>query len=304
MTNTKPTKNRILFIINPASGKRKKQDISNLIHEKIDADRFEINISYTESPGHASRLSKKAVDSGVDVIVAVGGDGTINEVASEMINSEVILGIIPGGSGNGLARHLGIPHDVPKALTLINECHSTKIDTAQVNGMPFVSIAGTGFDALVAKKFAKSQQRGFIAYFNIVTQYYFKYKPRKYKLLFDDHPSITLRALFISFANSNQFGYNTTIAPNAKLNDGKLDICIVKKPELIEIPVIANLLLLKRIDKSEHVSIIQSSGLVVKRKKKSMVNIDGEPVKTENTLHIKINPLSLNVIIPKNVKKR
>jgi len=304
MIPAEPRKKSILFIINPISGKKKKQDISKQIIARLNSSRFEIDIKTTDSAGHARKISREAVELKVDVIVAVGGDGTINEVASEMINSDAILGIIPGGSGNGLARHLGIPHSVPKALQLINECHSTKIDTATINDVPFISIAGIGFDALIAKEFARSQQRGFITYFNIITQQFIKYKPKKYHLFFDDQPPLNTRAFFISFANSNQFGYNTTIAPNAKLNDGKLDVCIVKKPELFEIPGIANLLLLKRIDRSEYVRIIQSTGLTVKRKKNKVVNIDGEPIKADKTLRVKINPMSLNVIIPKNVKER
>lgn len=304
MTGEVPNKKSIRFIINPISGKKKNQDISGQILDSIDANRFDVDIKLTESAGHARQLSKEAVEANTDVIVAVGGDGTINEIASEMISSDTILGIIPRGSGNGLARHLGIPTTLPKALQLINECHSTKIDTATVNDIPFVSIAGMGFDALVAKEFANSQQRGFITYFNIITQQFLKYKPKKYKLLFEDHPPLSTKALFISFANSNQFGYNTTIAPNAKLNDGKLDVCIVKKPELIEIPLIANLLLLNRIDRSEYVQIIQTTGLIVKRKKNRVVNIDGEPMKAGKILKVKINPTSLNVIIPKNVEEK
>jgi len=304
MTPGNTGKKSILFIINPISGKNKKEDISKLILSKLEANRFEVQIKTTQSAGHARQLSKEAVDLHTDVIVAVGGDGTINEVASEMINSEAVLGIIPSGSGNGLARHLGIPQSFIKAIHLINDCHSTKIDTATLNDIPFISIAGVGFDALVAKEFAKNPHRGFITYFNIATQRYFKYKPKKYKLIFNDIPEITTKAFFISFANSNQFGYNTTIAPNAKLNDGKLDVCIVKKPDFLDIPETANLLLLKQIDKSEYVRIIQTKDLIVKRKKNRVVNIDGEPIKVGKTLRIKIKPKSLNVIIPKDVKKR
>jgi diacylglycerol kinase (ATP) len=304
MASGQPEKKRILFIINPISGKNKKEDVSKLILAKLEINRFDIEIKTTQSAGHARKISKEAVALNTDVIVAVGGDGTINEVASEMINSDSVLGIIPRGSGNGLARHLGIPQSFAKAVQLINDSHSTKIDTATLNDIPFISIAGVGFDALVAREFAKNPQRGFITYFNIITQRFFKYKPKKYKLIFDNNPEITTKAFFISFANSNQFGYNTTIAPSAKLNDGKIDVCIVKKPDLLDIPETANLLLLKQIDKSEYVRIVQTKSLIVKRKKNKVVNIDGEPVKVGKTLHIKIKPMSLNVIIPKDVKKR
>jgi len=297
------TKKRIYFIINPISGKKRIRDVSKLIHSNLDEDRFDIEIKYTKAAGHAKQLSKEAVDDKTDIIVAVGGDGTINEVASEMINTDVVLGIIPRGSGNGLARHLGIPRSVHKALKLINTGHFMQVDTATINGKPYVSIAGIGFDALVAREFAKNKQRGFLTYFNIIASRFMSYEPKKYQLIFDEGNSIDIKAFFISFANSNQFGYNTTIAPNAKLNDGKLDICIVNKPAVFKIPRIANLLLLNRIDESDEVRIIQTKGLSVKRKKNRVVNVDGEPIKLDKNLRVKINPLSLKVIIPKNVEK-
>lgn len=301
--SVKKNRKRICFIINPISGKKRIRDISKLIHSSLDNDRFDIEIKYTRAAGHAKQLSNEAVYDKTDIIVAVGGDGTINEVASEMINTDVILGIIPRGSGNGLARHLGIPRPVRRTLELINTGHFMQIDTATINNKPFVSIAGIGFDALVANEFAKNKQRGFLTYFNIIANRFMSYKPKKYQLKFDEGNTVETKAFFISFANSNQFGYNTTIAPSAKLNDGKLDICIVNKPAVFKIPRIANLLLLKRIDESEEVHIIQTTGLTVKRKKNRIVNVDGEPIRLSKKLSIKINPLSLNVIIPKDVKK-
>ena len=291
-------KKRILFIVNPISGSRRKRNLPKLIDELIDKRKYKVTIALTEYAKHAAEISFKGVQDGYDIIVAVGGDGTINEVASQMINSKATLGIIPGGSGNGLARHLNIPLSPTRAIELLNIGIETKIDTVTVNKKPFVSIAGVGFDALVAKKFANSPRRGFLTYFKIVTNEFFNYKPKKYTLYFDDGPFIKQRAFFIAFANSNQFGYNTKIAPTAKLNDGKIDICIVQKPNVFQAPVVANLLLLKLIDKSPLVDIISTSEVVIKRKKNRVINIDGEPVKLAKDLHIKVIPLSLKVIIP------
>ncbi len=297
------TKKNILFILNPISGKRSKKNIPRIINDHIDKSKFEISIKQTEYPGHAVELSKQGVQDGYDVIVAVGGDGTVNEVASQMIYTDVVMGIIPGGSGNGLARHLNIPLSPVKAIELINRCNVTKIDTAKVNDVPFVSIAGIGFDALVAKKFAESSTRGFLTYFRIAANEFLHYKPKKYKLIFDDGTKIKRRAFFISFANSNQFGYNTQIAPNARLNDGKIDICIAQKPSIFQTPILANLLLLKMIDKSPLMEIVPTTGVKIKRKRNRVVNIDGEPMKLKKTLEVKVVPSSLKIIIPENVKE-
>lgn len=291
-------KKKIVFIINPISGGKKKVDIPKAILAEIDYDKFDVDIRFTERVGHAQEISKQSVEDGFDIIVAVGGDGTINEVASEMIGSNCILGIIPRGSGNGLARHLGISRSVNKALGLINSAHTMKIDTASINGKPFISIAGVGFDAKVAELFANSKKRGFLTYFKIIAEKYATYRPKEYRITLDSRQTITTNALFISIANSNQFGYNTEIAPNAKLNDGKLDICIVKKPFLVELPLIINLLLLRAIHLSPHVEIIPASTIIIVQSKNRKVNIDGEAVELGKELNIKVNPLSLNIIIP------
>jgi YegS/Rv2252/BmrU family lipid kinase len=297
-------KKSICFILNPHSGLRRRGTIEEVIRSELDSNKFDVYFQFTEYAGHAVVLSREAVTNRTDIIVAVGGDGTVNEVAGEMIGSDAILGIIPAGSGNGLARHLSIPFSIKKALRLINAIHVDVIDTGMINDRFFVSLAGVGFDALVARHFNNSKRRGFLTYFSIIANQYFRYKPKKYKLVFDDGEVIRTRALFITAANSNQFGYNTTIAPNARLNDGLLDVVIVSKPKNFELPIIANLLLLKRIDLSPAVRIISTPGVTISRKKNRVVNIDGEAVKLSGKLSIKINPKSLKIIIPEHGQKR
>ena len=300
VTSLTIAKKKTLFIVNPLAGGKKKSNVVRNIQQNADPASLDYEIRFTERAGHATELSIEAIERGFDIVVAVGGDGTINEVANALVGKDVILGIIPLGSGNGLARHLGIPRHQAKAVRLINRANFMLIDTAEINGHPFISIAGVGFDALVAKEFAESKKRGFITYFNIIRNRLISYKPKKYTLVFDEGMQITDRAFFISFANSNQFGYNTTIAPNARLNDGLLDVCIVKKPRLPELPVVINLLFLKRIDLAPGVTIVQSKGLTVIRKKARPVNIDGEAVKMGKKLSVRVKPLSLKVIIPEN----
>jgi len=294
---------RILFIINPNSAKRNRARIAVAIKNIINHTVYDVSVIYTESAGHAITLSKNAVDDKVDIIVAVGGDGTVNEVASQMINSSSTLGIVPLGSGNGLARHLGISLNIERAIELINKQNTSTIDTASVNSTPFISIAGVGFDAFVADKFARGTRRGFLGYFQIIANEYLGYSPQEYKITFADDNQIAVKALFIAFANSNQFGYDTTIAPNATLKDGMLDVCIVKKPQIFRIPLIASLLLLRRVDISPLVNIIKTSNLTVDCKSETVVNIDGEAINFGKKLNIKINPLSLKIIINQNVSK-
>ncbi|MCD4747206.1 MAG: diacylglycerol kinase family lipid kinase [Bacteroidales bacterium] len=290
-------KKNIHFIVNPVSGIGKQKVIEKQIEEHLDKSKYEYRVIYTKTPGHATELSKEAVQSNVNILVAVGGDGSVNEIARGLIGTDTVLGIIPTGSGNGLAHHLNIPGNYEQAFKIINKEKSIKIDTASINNTLFVSIAGIGFDALVAKKFAKSKKRGFLTYLRIVTEKYAGYKPKKYKLEIDGE-KIKTKALFISFANSDQFGYNAAIAPKAKIDDGLLDVCIVQKAPLIEIPFLAHLLYWKKIDRSKYIKVIKAKHVKVIRKKNKTINIDGEPVKLSKKLNVKIMPLSLKIIVP------
>ncbi|MCK9451630.1 MAG: YegS/Rv2252/BmrU family lipid kinase [Bacteroidales bacterium] len=296
-------KKKLLFIVNPISGSSHKESFPGLVDSLLDKSKYDYEIKYTERAGHASEISKTAVAENVDVVVAVGGDGTINEVARCLVNTTTQLGIIPSGSGNGLARHLNIPLNFEGALRLINKGVCSKIDTATIHDEVFISIAGVGFDALVAKLFAENTNRGFFTYFKIVAAKFQSYKPKHYTLILDNKTTIETDALFIAFANSSQFGYNTTIAPEAKLNDGLLDVCVVEKPPIFEMPLIINLLLLKRIHKSKFVQIYKASEILVKRNKNRTINLDGEPLKLKKNLKIQVNPLSLNVLMPKTYEE-
>lgn len=291
------TKKKILFIINPKSGIGKYKLLEKYIDQKLDRNAFEYKISYTKYAGHGTELAIKASQNKTEIVVASGGDGSINEIAKGLIGSKTILGIIPVGSGNGLAHHLQIPVDPLKAIEIINKTKTNIIDTAYINKQLFVSIAGLGFDALVAKKFTKVKNRGFLSYFKIITKEYPKYKALNYEINIDGK-EIARKALFISFANSDQFGYNTSIAPNAKIDDGLIDVCIVKKVPIIELPFLAHLLYWKQIDKSKFIETIKGKEINIKQEKKSIVNIDGEAIKLDKNINVKINPLSLKIIIP------
>ncbi len=287
----------ILFIINPISGTGKHKTVENIIHEELDKSKFNPRIVYTDGPFQATALCKEAVEQGIEVIVAVGGDGTVNEIGQALVGTNSSLGIIPTGSGNGLARHLKIPFNIKKAIRVINQYNLRKIDTATVNDKVFLSIAGIGYDAFVAKKFSKSSKRGFFSYFRIVSGEYPSYKPRKYVLKVDGK-TITRRALLIAFANSNQFGNNTSIDPKATIDDGYIDLCILRRIPLLLIPFFVPLLFTKMFHKTQYIEIIRAKEATITRKKGKTMHFDGDPITMGKKLEMKVNPLSLNIIIP------
>lgn len=292
-------KEKVLFIVNPISGHKDKKNFPSLVESLIDKEKYDYNISWTEYGGHAKELAREAIASGVDVIVAVGGDGTINEIGTAMLGAEQTFAIVPCGSGNGLARHLHIPLKAEKVITeVINKGVKSKIDTASINGVPFISIGGVGFDAIIADYFAKDPNRGLKTYVKLVTERYFKFQPEKYHLILDDDTEIDCEPLFISFANSNQFGNNAVVSPHASLNDGLLDVCVFKKPSFISIPDVAVKLMTSRIDHSKIVDIYKAKKIKVIRQKEDIANVDGEAMMMAKDLDIEIKPLSLNILLP------
>ena len=287
----------ILFIVNPVSGIGKQKGVEKLIESRLDKTRFIASIAYTNAPGHATEISHTAAADGVDIVVAVGGDGTVNETAAGLVGTDTALAIVPAGSGNGLARHLKIPMNLKRAIDIINIGKVLKIDTATINDQLFVNVAGVGFDASVAKKFAVAGKRGFSTYLRITTNSYKNYEPKQYTLVIDGK-IIKRRALLISFANSSQFGNNTSIDPTASINDGYIDVCIVGKMPYWKALFLAPLLFLKKFDQTRYIEIIRAREVILKRRKGKSIHLDGDPKVMGKELTMKINPLSLNVIAP------
>ncbi len=292
-----PSTKRILFIVNPISGIGKHKGVEQLIGKRLDKTRFDVEVVYTDAPGNATEISRKAAHDGIDIVVAVGGDGTVNEAAAGLTGTDTVLAIVPAGSGNGLARHLKIPMNIKRAIDIIGHGNILKIDTATINDQLFVNVAGVGFDASVAKKFAVAGKRGFSTYFRITASSYKNYEPKQYTLIIDGKV-IKRRALLVSFANSSQFGNNTSIDPSASVNDGFIDVCIVGKMPEWKTIFLAPLLFLRKFDRTRYVEIIRAKEVILKRKKGKSIHLDGDPKIMGKELSIKINPLSLNVMVP------
>lgn len=290
------SKIKTLFIVNPFSGVGRQKGIEGYLAKQLDQSKFEYSLVYTERPHHATELCKDAINQDFNLVVAVGGDGTVNEVARPLVGTKIPMAIVPSGSGNGLARHLKIPIDPNKAIEVLNGFNTRKIDTVEVNDQFFVSIAGVGFDAFVAKKFSGQKRRGFLKYAQIALGEYFNYSPKKFSITIGGK-KFEKRALFISIANSDQFGYNTSISPQAKIDDGMIDICIMKKIPMWKTIFLAPLLFSRKIDRSSYLEIIRAREVDIKQKKKR-INLDGESVKMSKSLHFKVKPKSLNVIVP------
>ena len=287
---------RLLVIINPISGVGRQKTIEKVLAQHLDHSRFDYDIRYTERAGHATDIAREGSAQGYEAVIAVGGDGSINEVAKGLIGTGTTMGIIPCGSGNGMARHMHLPLTPEKAVEVINKYHTEDIDTIDVNGHSYVSIAGVGFDAFVARRLRLTKKRGFAGYARIMFTEYPRYKAKEYRMIIDGK-ECSHKALMVSVANSSQFGFNAAIAPTASLTDGLLDVCIVEKVPYLELPITAEMLLMSHnFEKSEHVEIIQAKEVTILNNDYRWINYDGEALKLDTELHFKIVPKSLNVI--------
>lgn len=289
------SKQKIRFIINPISGKKHKDHLPQQIEEHLDHSRFDYEIFISNYAGHASILAQDAINQHVDILAVAGGDGSINEVGTTLIGTDMALAVIPCGSGNGLSHCMNLPLDPIKALQVINKNYRRKIDTVTVNDKSFISISGTGYDAKVAEDYSKDIRRGFETYFRYIIRNYITMEEQPYTIVMPDE-TLDVKAFFISFANSNQMGYDFPISPHASLWDGKVDLCIVQKPNPFELPIMGGFLIDGMMDKAPKVKIIQTSEATIIRPKADVINLDGESVMMEKDLHLKVNPLSLNII--------
>ena len=284
----------ILFIINPISGTVKKSGVQELIKNNLDLTKFKYTIVYTQYAGHAIEIAKKEAKH-YQIIVAVGGDGTVHEVGIGLINTNTILGIIPMGSGNGLARHLKIPMSPKKAILLLNTFKIKIIDTVKINDTYFLGAAGIGFDAHISNLFSKAKKRGFLTYLKISIREYFNYKEQEYQITIEDK-IYTKKAFLITFANSNQYGNNAFIAPNSIIDDGWISIVMLKKFSLIYAIPLAIKLFTKKINSSKFVEVIKiKKAHIISPKQET--HLDGEPSLIENSINIEVLPLSLKVIL-------
>ena len=291
----------IAFIINPIAGTVNKKKLPKLISQTLDKTQWLENIVFTEYAGHATELSRQFAQMGFDAVVAVGGDGTVNEVARGLRDTKTALGILPMGSGNGFARHLNIPMRVNRALEMLNHSEAIAADYGLANDRLFVTTCGTGFDAMIAEQFASAGKRGFVTYLQKIVADLVSYKSQHYHIVANDDSKLDIEttAFLITFANANQWGNEAYIAPHASIQDGKMDICIMSGKAIFAAPSLALGLFTKTIDKSLFMDGAQAKDITLYRDGQAPFHIDGDPVEMEKDIHIRIVEDGLRVLVEK-----
>ena len=292
----------IAFIINPVSGGKENQNakrkLPKMIMQLLDSEQWLPNIAFTEYAGHATEMAYQYARMGFDAVVAVGGDGTVNEVARGLRDTQTALGIIPLGCGNGFARHLNISTHANRAIEMLNRSEPISVDYGLANGKLFVSTCGTGFEALIADHFAGSNKRGFATYLQNVLKDVFSYHPQTYHIV-GDGLDVTHKAFLITFANANQWGYEALIAPKASIQDGKMDIMLMSSRALLGSAGLALRLFAGSIDDSHFMDTIRAREVTLERETAAPFHLDGDPVEMEKDIHIKIVADGLKVLVEK-----
>lgn len=289
---------QLKFIVNPFAGIGNKKNFQKLLKKYLDHQRFDYDVEYTNAPGHATEISARAVKEKFDIIVAVGGDGSVNEIASQLIGTDKILGIVPAGSGNGFATYLGYSRKLKNAILALNKAEVKRIDSCQVNDQTFFNVAGVGFDAWVAYKIKHSKFRGFWGYMWVALQETFGYKMKKYTITIDGK-TIERKALCVEVANATMFGYNMQIAPLAKLDDGLLDLIVIKKTNKLRYLFSMFRFYAGNIQKSSLVEYYKAKEVEISCEDEEFpAHMDGEGFLSRRSLYFSVNKLSLSILKP------
>ena len=289
-------KKSIVFIVNPISGTKSKDALPSLIDQHIDAKVFDCEILKTQYAGHAAEIASQCAKDHKDICVAVGGDGTVNEVARSLVHSETALGIIPCGSGNGLARHLCLPMDMKHSLDIINAGQTDYFDYGIINDQPFFCTCGMGFDAFVSLKFAESGKRGLATYVENVLKEGLTYKPDTYTIT-DDSGEHQYKAFLVACANASQYGNNAYIAPEASMQDGLLDVIIMEPFNILEAATVGFDLFAKTLKNNTHIHTFQARSIHISRSLPGAVHFDGDPTKMGTDIDVRIESRGLKAII-------
>ena len=284
----------ISFIINPVSGTGKAKKIPAYIEAHFKQMGGSYNIRYTEYAGHAKLLVAEELERGSSLIVAVGGDGTVNEIGAALLNTNGTLGIIPTGSGNGLARHLNISMNPSKAIETTISGQAIRIDSGELNGRPFFCTAGMGFDAVVAKRFSTLKGRGLFNYIVASLKEYRTFNPENVS----DQNQNEYHSFLLSFCNANQYGNNAYICPDANISDGQLNLIEIPLLPLHYIPVFISKLFNKNLRQGKYYRSIPFSKMSLHKKTKGALHIDGEPIEDSEKIEIRCLPQSLSIMVP------
>lgn len=289
---------KVLFIINKYSGSGYQPSVEGRLLWQCEQLRLEPSIEFTQGRGHATELAQEAAQlKKFDVVFAMGGDGTVNEVARGLVHTNQAMGIIPKGSGNGLARHLGIPVDFKRSLSIIGSPSSVMMDSFTVNGKLSVNVSGIGFDGHIASQFGKDGKRGFIGYSRLVMTEFFRYKEFNAEVSIDGN-IVQQQAFIIAFANSSQFGNNARISPQASVCDEWLDICFIKKVPVVQTLGFIQKMFMGQLEKSAFVDIVKGKKISISFPQPMAFHVDGEPMPPAADFLIEMQPASLRMVVP------
>ena len=291
------SKQHLVFIVNPKSGANRKKEIAQAVAEHLDREKYTFEIRDTEYAKHGTTLARDAAEAGAYAVVAVGGDGSVNDIIQGIHGFETKLAIIPKGSGNGMARTLGIPLDTAGAMQVINNGSITPIDLGFANDKAFISNSGVAFDALIAKKFAKSKRRGLMMYSWLITKYLWRYKCWHWDITVDGQ-TIREQAFVVNVANGQQYGYNFKIAPMADCTDGTLDLILVRKFPKVLGGMLAVRGLTGTIAKSPYVKHYRGRRITVTNPALNLFQTDGDAHHCENTIDYSVVPGGLKIMTP------
>ena len=296
-------KKRIVFVVNPISGTQGKKAILKWIDERLDRSIYDYSIVKTEYAGHATQIAANAVQEKVDVVVAIGGDGTINEIARSLVHTDTALGIIPCGSGNGLARHLRIPMEPKAAIDVLNRGVDLCIDYGKINNIPFFCTCGVGFDAFISLKFADSGKRGLLTYLENTLHESLTYQPETYEIE-NEEGTVKYKAWLIACGNASQYGNDAYIAPQASLTDGLMDVTIMEPFTVLDVPSLSFQLFNKTIDQNSRVKTMRAKKIKIHRVNEGVMHFDGDPLMAGKELEVEIIPAGLRVIASEKKKEK
>jgi diacylglycerol kinase (ATP) len=285
---------KIAFIVNPKAGIKKKIHVPEFIRSNISAQ-ADYEIFVWDKLDRIKEIREKIFEKNFSVAVAVGGDGTVNEVAKMVNNTEIALGVLPFGSGNGLARSIGVSMRIEEALKQIENGTVKVVDSGLINGKPFFCTAGIGFDAHIGRLFSESKTRGFKTYFKITSREFFSYKPLRYEISVDGKTQ-SYEAFLITVGNAGQWGNDVFICPEAVMDDGILHLTVLENFPKYKIPGIVRKLFGKKIHNSAHAKILSGREIIIRREKEGAAHYDGEPDVMGKEIKISIVPKSLKVI--------
>ena len=292
---------KLMLIINPISGTGDKSGLAQLAGDRLKSAGMELDIRLTTCKGNATSMAYEAVEKGYDGVIAAGGDGTINETAIALCNSGLPLGIIPCGSGNGLARHFGIQVDAEHAIDIIARQVVKDVDYGVVNGHSFFCTCGVGFDAAVRAKFARQNHRGLLMYLKSAIEAYLNFRPTDY-IITANGRVITEKAFLVACCNTTQYGNNAYIAPAADIADGLLDVTIIHAGNIFNDAIVGIDLMSGQLNHNLRIDTFKSSEISIMRKEDGPAHIDGEPVKLPRLLNVSCRHHGLKVFTPEVIE--